>query len=164
MLPFPETVLAWRLARGMTQADLARKSGVSRPNLSAIERGAREVTLKTLRALAMALDVRPGILADGCAPNLGEGALARDALERVAEAAAGGHRLSNAREATLAKGVRTAMSSRIGESPATLGRKRGRPVKVGGRAADRAYFLLRATESPEDVASLFHRTAEKVGR
>jgi transcriptional regulator with XRE-family HTH domain len=60
--PFGETVLAWRLARGMTQAALARAACIPRPNLSAIERGDREVTLKTLRALALALEVRPGVL------------------------------------------------------------------------------------------------------
>lgn len=69
MLPFGETVLAWRLARGLTQAALANLARVSRPNLSAIERGQREVTLGTLRALAVALDVRPGVLVDGVSPG-----------------------------------------------------------------------------------------------
>ncbi|HMF41326.1 MAG TPA: helix-turn-helix transcriptional regulator, partial [Polyangia bacterium] len=69
MQPFGETVLAWRLARGMTQAELGRAARIPRPNLSAIERGDREVTLKTLRALALALDVRPGVLADGIPPE-----------------------------------------------------------------------------------------------
>src|SRR6266700_81765 len=68
MLPFGETLLAWRLARGMSQAELAQAARMSRPNLSAVERGDREVTLRTLRRLALALDVRPGILADGVAP------------------------------------------------------------------------------------------------
>jgi transcriptional regulator with XRE-family HTH domain len=155
----------------MTQVELAQKSGVSRPNLSAIERGAREVTLKTLRALAMALDVRPGMLVDGCAPDgfAPDGCapkdervpLTRAALERVAEAAARGHEMSNAREAALAKSVRTAMSPGVAGSPA-VHRRTGRAVKSRGRAADRAFFWLRATESPENVASLFQRTADKM--
>lgn len=147
----------------MTQEDLARKSGVSRPNLSAIERGAREVTLRTLRALAAALDVRPGVLVDGCPPNADRPPLMREALERVAEAAARGHRLSNAREDTLAEGVRMVMSSRLAGIPTSRRRKKGES-KLGARAADRAYFLLRATESTDVVDSLFQRTTEKIGR
>jgi transcriptional regulator with XRE-family HTH domain len=45
MLPFGATVVAWRLARAMSQENLARAAGIPRPNLSAIERGEREVTL-----------------------------------------------------------------------------------------------------------------------
>lgn len=157
--PFSETVLAWRLARGLTQAALAKKSGVSRPNLSAIERGDREVTLKTLRALAAALDVRPGILADGQPPARGAGSLGREALERIAGSAAGAvRRLSDDREAALAAGLRSAMSSRIAAATSTVSRKR---LKHGrsGRAADRAYFFLRTTESAAVLRSMIERTA-----
>src|SRR3954462_399786 len=88
MLPFGDAVVAWRLARGMTQAALARAAHVSRPNLSAIERGDRDVTLRTLRALAVALGGRPGARVDGEAPaDPDRSRLGRDDLERVAAAA-----------------------------------------------------------------------------
>ena len=158
MLPFGETVLAWRLARGMTQAALARAAGVPRPNLSAIERGDREITLKTLRALALALDVRPGILADGVAPASGLPVLGRPALERVARAAALGSVLRDQREAGVARLLRAA--SRLSRAKPTPGPK---------GSGDRAYFLLRmavASQAPSTLASLVDRLAgaRKVGR
>ena len=151
MQPFGETVLAWRLARGMTQAELARTARLPRPNLSAIERGEREVTLRTLRALALALGVRPGVLADGTAPGAGAPPLSRAGLERVARAAARGTPTTSPREAALARQLKRATATRLATSP---GRQDRTP-----RAGDRAYFLLRTMEQPEALASLLDRLA-----
>ena len=153
MVPFGETVLAWRLARGMTQAELATAARVSRPNLSAIERGERDVTLRTLRALALALDVRPGVLADGVTPRESGGTLSRAAMERIATAAAAGTTPSDRRELALATWLRTAMAA-----GATAG---GKPARNGTSAADRAFFLLKTSEGSETVTSLVNRVAER---
>jgi len=149
MQPFGDTVLAWRLARGMTQAALATAAGVPRPNLSAIERGDREVTLKTLRALAVALTVKPGVLADGILPHGDRRPLTRAGLERVALAAVRDLKLPDPREATLAKLLRAAVRSQVDS------KWRYRSA----RSADRAYFLLKTSETPETVASLVERVA-----
>jgi transcriptional regulator with XRE-family HTH domain len=159
MQPFGETVLAWRLARGMTQADLARAARVPRPNLSAIERGEREVTLKTLRALALALDVRPGILADGIPPETGARPLSRTRLERIARAAAQGLGSPDSREAALAAHLRRALSSRLG-----VGVGRQRPSLRSLAGADRAYFHLRTRESQATLASLVDRVGLELER
>ena len=46
-----------RLAKGMTQEELAKKSGVSRGTICALENGVNKTTsTKTLLALARALD------------------------------------------------------------------------------------------------------------
>lgn len=46
-----------RVAKDLTQKDLAKKSGVSRATISAIERGSTEaVNMSTLKKLATALD------------------------------------------------------------------------------------------------------------
>ena len=47
---------------GLTQAELAEKSGVSQPHVSALERGAWEPRLATIMALAKALNVEPASL------------------------------------------------------------------------------------------------------
>jgi len=143
-------VLAWRLARGMTQAHLAHAARIPRPNLSAIERGDREVTLKTLRALALALDLRPGVLADGIPPVAANTPLSRARLERIARAAARGDQAADPREAALAGHLRQALSARIGAGA------KGRPGRTLA-AADRAYFLLRTSESSATVSSLVDR-------
>lgn len=58
--PHPNKVLAdnlrrMRKARGYSQEELERRSGISRNYISAIERGLRNVTLRTLKTLADAL-------------------------------------------------------------------------------------------------------------
>ncbi len=160
MRPFAETVLAWRLTRGMTQAQLARAAGIPRPNLSAIERGDREVTLRTLRALALALDVRPGALVDGEMPGASAPPLTRVQMERIAHATLDGRQLADARESTLAGWLAQALASQLGDTGKS-GRGRRRP---GVRQADRAYFLLRSVEDSATVASLVNRVVEKLPR
>ena len=55
-------VKVWRGYRGMTQFELAEKAGLDQADVSRIERGQREPTGRTLRALANALDVTVGDL------------------------------------------------------------------------------------------------------
>jgi transcriptional regulator with XRE-family HTH domain len=160
MAPFGETVLAWRLARGMTQAQLAQAAGVPRPNLSAIERGDREVTLRTLRALALALDIRPGALVDGDMPAGGAPSLTRAEMERIARAAVTDEVLSNPRESILSRRLAAALSAQIAASGAR-GRSGRRPT---ARERGRSYFLLRTSEQPAALASLVSRVGEKAGQ
>jgi transcriptional regulator with XRE-family HTH domain len=49
---------AARKEKGWRQIDLAQHSGVHEVHISDLERGTREVGLKTLQALAQALDVK----------------------------------------------------------------------------------------------------------
>lgn len=91
MRPVGQTIYLWRIHKGLTQSDLARGSGVSRPNLSAIEQGARDLTVQTLRRIAAALNVKPGDLVDGVLPASAPQPrnLDRFAMDRVARLAAG---------------------------------------------------------------------------
>jgi len=54
-----------RERRHLTQADLARKAGLSKNGLSLIERGIRETSVAILLALARSLEVPPGLLLGG---------------------------------------------------------------------------------------------------
>lgn len=47
----------WREYRGLTVSALAKRAGISRPYLSEIETGRKDGTLRTMAALAAALDV-----------------------------------------------------------------------------------------------------------
>lgn len=49
--------------RGLTQADLAKESGISRPYLTEIETGKKDGSLRAMKALAEALKVSVGDLA-----------------------------------------------------------------------------------------------------
>lgn len=139
MAPFGQTVLLWRLRRGLTQEELARRAGVPRPNLSAIERGQREVSLKTVRALAVALDVRPGVLVDGIVPQEAEetGRLSREAMERIADAVVRNAPLVEPKEQALADQLQYVVRSRLrAAGAATKGASRL------GRVSARAWLSL----------------------
>ena len=55
---FGRNVKAARQKAGLTQTDLAERSGISRVDISRIEGGQINVTLRTMRKLAAAFDVR----------------------------------------------------------------------------------------------------------
>jgi len=57
-------VKLWREHRGLTQQDLAKRAGISKPYLSQIETGKRQGTVETLGAIARALDVPLDVLTE----------------------------------------------------------------------------------------------------
>ena len=156
--PFSQTLLLWRRHRGLTQQRLARAAGIPRPNLSAIERGRREVTLPTLRALALALEVRPGALVDGLPPASEQvpARFSRDALERIAEAVVQGHRLSRPGERLMADLL--LQVTRRQSDPAVPRHSRQRwPIRAG----EAAWLMLEALCSPTVLRSLLERIEDR---
>lgn len=51
-----------RKYRGLTQEDLAREAGISRPYLTEIETGRKDGSVRAIKALAKVLDVDVGML------------------------------------------------------------------------------------------------------
>ena len=161
MLPFGQTILLWRAHRGLTQRELSQRVGMPRPNLCAIERGRREVTLVTLRALAAALDVRPGLLADGVppAPEGGEPSpLSREALERIADAVAFDRPVRAAGEQAMVDALRMLLENR---RLAARGR-RGRP-RTGRRRMLAAWGRLKSLRGGAAIQTLADRVLERQG-
>jgi predicted transcriptional regulator len=54
-IPTPEDLRRWRQALGLTQAEVARRAGVSQPLIARIERGGVDPRLSTLRAIVAAM-------------------------------------------------------------------------------------------------------------
>lgn len=158
MTPFGETLRLWRLERGWTQEALARRAGISRPNLSAIERGRREVNLRTLRALAAALEVRPGLLADGTAPSALPPlrSLGREALERVADGVVFGTPLRDSGERVLAAWVGPVVRSKAAAAGAGV-----EPPSEGKRTREAAWLALTSALPPLVVRSLLRRIEDR---
>ena len=61
-LAFAANLQRARQAAGLTQAELAEKSGVSQPHISQLESGTWEPRLATIMQLARALGIEPGAL------------------------------------------------------------------------------------------------------
>lgn len=156
MLPFGETVLAWRRAAKLTQADLAERAGIPRPNLSSIERGKRDVNLSTLRALAAALGVTPGVLVDGVPPSGAPLPMARSTMEEIATAAARDQRLADPQLDQIARWLRAAASMRLAAAASAPASKRN-----AGRA-EKAWFQLKTHLTAETLASLLERMVARV--
>lgn len=55
----------WRLAKVMTQEELAQTSGVTEATISRIETGQHEARISTVKKLAQALDIEPQQLIAG---------------------------------------------------------------------------------------------------
>ncbi len=147
--PFGQTLFLWRLKRHLSQAELAQRARIPRPNLSLIERGKREVTLGTLRALALALDVRPGILADGMLPVpwKGKPTWSRASLERIADAAVFGKQASSSPEQRVAELLRCVT----------------REISATKRKAAVSWLLLKSICPSEVLRSLLQRVRDREG-
>ena len=159
MPPFNQTVLLWRLHRGLTQGVLARHTRISRPNLSAIERGRREVTLGTLRALAAALGVRPGILVDGVPPASADGrspSLSRETIERIADAVAFDRSVTEPDEQVTVEALQTL----LGHRTRAVYRQRGRP-RTGRRTTLAAWVRLKSLYGRAAIQTLADRVLER---
>lgn len=64
--PFP--IREARVARGITQQELADRTGTTRAVIAMLEHGHRSCSDKWLRRIAVALGTTPGTLADGRSP------------------------------------------------------------------------------------------------
>lgn len=154
--------MLWRRAKGLTQAQLAAQARIPQPNLSGIEQGRREVTLPTLRALAGALGVRPGVLADGTPPALAFGApvpLTREAMERIAAAAAGQGTVTSDEERALVELLKHLIQPRL----QAVGGRRSAPRR-SARAASLAWIELESRYPRSVIDSLAKRTLEWAAR
>jgi DNA-binding XRE family transcriptional regulator len=66
---FAANLVRLRTAAGLTQGQLAERSGVSQPQISQLERAGQEPRLSTVLSLSRALGVDPGALLQGTVPT-----------------------------------------------------------------------------------------------
>ena len=128
MLPIGQTIYLWRTKKGLTQADVAGSSGISRPNLSAIEQGARDLTIQTLRRIASTLGASPGILVDGIGPEPSRPRykFSRYAFDRIARLAAGQSLRASFTEKRVARDLASIMKFKTRRHTRNKGLKSGR--------------------------------------
>ena len=152
MQPAGQMILQWRNAKGLTQFEVARRSGVSRPNLSAIEQGARDLTVETLRRIALALGIKAGMIIDGIGPTpvIEKETLDRAALDRISRSAAGESVRVSGWERRVALDFALIMRSKSSRP--------GFQKKPGGaRAENSASMRLKSEVGPKLFEHLIHR-------
>ncbi len=159
MRPIGQTIYLWRLHGRLTQVRLAQISGVSRPNLSAIEQGARDLTVQTLRRLAEALGIDAGTLVNGVGPKPTYAPINTDrhSLDRVARLAAGQRLRASTKERKVALALAFVMKSKTGWA----GIKRtGRRT---ARSENETLTRLKAELGAELLAHLVRRIEKHLG-
>lgn len=157
MGPVGKAVYLWRTQRRLTQEQLARAAGISRPNLSDLERGKRELSLKSLRRLASALDITPGMLADGIPPLALGGPLefSRREMDRIADAVFQRGKAVG-REGQVAELLRILSRSRI--SAATRAKEKPR---AGKRRVNAAWLHFKSAFRKETAQALLQRIEDR---
>ena len=84
MLTIGSSIRLERIRKGVSQAELARRTGIAQANISKIESEKQDILVSTLLQLCAALDIRPALLFERSEPPAEEFSRAR--LERFAAA------------------------------------------------------------------------------
>ena len=85
MLTIGSRIRVERIRKGVSQAELARRTGIAQANISKIESGKQDILVSTLLQLCAALGVRPALLFEPSEPPTTQ-AFSRARLERFAAA------------------------------------------------------------------------------
>lgn len=153
MFPLGETIYLWRIDRGLTQDRLSRLTGVSRPNLSAIEQGARDITVQTLRRIARSLGIGPGLLVEGTPPSDGQTLLLdRESLDGIARYVIGQKIGLSDDKRQIAESLRELIKNKIAVQ---TGRKRR--LERTGRKERQSLLRLKTRLKPAELKSLINR-------
>ena len=157
MHPVGQTISFWRMKKGLTQAVVAQRSGVSRPNLSAIEQGARDLTVQTLRRIASTLGVTPGALVDGVRPDVvnPQKKFDRYAIDRIARIASGQVLKASSTEQRIARDLASVMKSKTRN---TSEKKNLRNI----RSENTAIFSLKTEIGPALFQHLIRRVEKNL--
>ncbi len=153
MQPIGQTIYSWRLSKRMTQETLASSARVSRPNLSAIEQGGRDLTVQTLRRLAAALGISAGTLVDGVGPKPEYVPVNtnRHTLDRIARLAAGKRLRASGREKKIALALAFVMKSKTGGWAGVKKRRRT------ARSENQTFLKLKTELGPALLNHLIRR-------
>lgn len=159
MRPTGQTIYYWRRSKKITQANLAWRAGVTRPNLSAIENGGRDLTVQTLRRIADALGVTPGTLVDGIGPKPSHTPvnLNRFSIDRVARLAVGQRLRATSKEKKLSLDLASVMKSKIPSKGVKQRRVRS------ARSENETLMRLKSELGPDLLQHLIHRVEKCLG-
>ena len=84
MIPIGSQIYLRRLEQNLTQVGLAKKVGIPQPNLSNIEKGKQDITVSTLRKIAVAFNIHPAEFFKDTGEVL-QSSLSRQRIEQIAK-------------------------------------------------------------------------------
>lgn len=153
-----QTIYLWRTLKGWSQAELARKVGLPRPNLSDIETGKHDMTVGTLERFAQAFETTPGTLVDQKLPVSGKdvNSLSRNSLDRIAARSVGKTVRVNQQESAIAHLLGKLVQNRVDAL-----QDRFRKLRFFPRSENGAWLQLQAMTSPALLKNLFERVAKQ---
>ena len=147
-----EKIYSVRLAKGLTQSDVVRQTGVPQPNLSNIEKGKQGITLTTLLKLADALGVAPGELLTPLTPRTEKpNTLTRSRVEKIAKAAVHTDIKLRPAEQTIANDLRIVVPIPGKKTP-------------GKKQAYRAWLALKQTLTDTELKICIDRVRDELRR
>ena len=135
---------AWRLHKGLTQKELAKRSGLTQAQVSTLENQTHIPTLKTLNKLAAAFGVPTGELLN--LPPTGPLPLSRHDIDAVALAIVSGERNLNPGLNRLAASVASIISQKLNAFKAP-----GRVVNRGKRWGGKFQWFRVRRMAPEAI-------------
>ncbi len=148
------TLYLWRLAKGWSQDELARRMNFPRPNLSNIEKGKQDITLSTLELFARVFETTAGTLADGKRPgdSVGGSKMGRESLERIARAVLSQKVKLGDRERTISVLLSRLLQNRRDALSGTF-----RKHRYASRLENESWLKLQTLLSSEEIKSLIER-------
>jgi len=140
-----------RIRRGVTQAELARRTGIAQANLSNIEKGKQDILVSTLLQICLALDVQPSSVLDTSVNRPAHSRLSRTRLEKIAASVVGASLPSGEEDRKIVDLLRK-----------TMWRSAGR--RTSSKAAAIHWADLRQQLTNEEIATLRQRVEDAFQR
>jgi transcriptional regulator with XRE-family HTH domain len=140
-----------RIRKGISQAELSRRTGIAQANLSNIENGKKDITVLTLLQICAALAVKPSSVLDAAMASPPRPRLSRTRLERISASVVGNLRPPSKEDREIVRLLRKNMG---------LGRTR----RISSKEANLHWADLRRRLTNEEIESLRQRVEDALQR
>lgn len=140
-----------RVRGGMSQIELARRTGIAQANLSNIENGKQDITVATLLQICLALGIKPSSVLDPAANRPANPRFSRARLEKIAAAVVGARVPSSKEDQGIVGLLRKNMLA-------------GRGRRLSAKEATLCWADLRQQLTDEEIRTLLQRVEDALQR
>lgn len=140
-----------RIRRGVSQTELARRTGIAQANLSNIENGKQDITVSTLLQICLALGVKPSTALDTAVRDQANPRFTRARLEKIAASVVGNLRPSSKEDREIVHLLRQTMLP-------------GRSRRISAKDAAIHWADLRQRLADKEIETLRQRVEDALQR